>query len=183
MRRQAINFAPASVTRSLDQTPLAARVVLVVGIVLCLVAAWSAERSLGRLHAVDEEIRQTAQELDARSRQKRAPIDSGVTEEQAASVNAAIRQLNLPWRDVLDAVEAGTPVSVELLSLEPDSKRSVVKIEAESPGDSAMLDYVEQLKLQPFLTGVFLTKHATDETDGHRPLRFQLEAAWRSVQP
>jgi hypothetical protein len=87
--------------------------------------------------------------------------------------------LNLPWRDVLDAVEAGTPPSLELLSLEPDSKRSVIRIEAETSDSAHMLAAVEQLKAQPFLAGVFLTRHSAEE----HALRLQIEAAWKGGVP
>ena len=183
MRRQAINFAPPSWRRFVDEAHPLALCLALVGILLCLVAGWQANRTMNRLAEVEDDVRQAESDLDSRGRQKRAPVDVGVSEPQAASVNAAIRQLNLPWRDVFDAVEAGTPASIELLSLEPDARRSVIKIEAESHSTEDMLGAVEQMKLQPFLAGVFLVKHAADETDPRRPLRFQVEAAWRGGQP
>jgi Tfp pilus assembly protein PilN len=106
-----------------------------------------------------------------------------LSEEQATAVNAAIRQLDLPWRDLFDAIEAGTPAEIGLLSLEPDSCRAVIRIEAEADSSDAMLNYVETLKRQPFLTSVFLMKHAVDEKAGNHPLRFEIEAAWRSDPP
>lgn len=183
MRRQAINFAPPSWRRLLDETHPLALCLAVIGVALCVAAGSQAERTLSRIDSVQDEINLAERDLDMRSRQKRVPADFGVSEPQAAAVNAAIRQLNLPWRDVLDAVEAGTPAAIELLSLEPDARRSVIKIEAESKNADDMLGAVEQLKQQPFLTGVFLVKHTTDEADPRRALRFQIEAAWRSGRP
>ena len=43
---------------------------------------------------------------------------------QAAAVNGAILQLNLPWRDLQDALAAATPASIALLALEPDAQAS-----------------------------------------------------------
>jgi Tfp pilus assembly protein PilN len=183
MRRQSINFAPASLTRTLDEIHPLARTLAVVGFGLCLFAGWNAQRGFDRIDAVDDEFRQVQRDVDARARRRSIPTDTGVTEEQAVAVNAAIRQLNLPWRDVLDAIEQGTPPGIELLTLEPDAKRAVVKIEAETQNSDAMLDYVDQLKQQSFLSGVFLTKHAVDEKDGRHTLRFELEAAWRGAAP
>jgi len=183
MRRQSINFAPASLTRALDEIHPLVRALAVLGLGLCLFAGWSAQRGFDRIDSVDQDIRQVERDIDARARRRAVPADTGVTEEQAAAVNGAIRQLNLPWRDVLDAIEAGTPATVELMTLEPDAKRSVVKIEAEAASSDIMLDYVDQLKQQPFLSGVFLTKHAVDERDSRHLLRFELEAAWRGTAP
>ena len=175
MRRQPIDFAPASWSWLIEQTSPAARLAAVAGLCLCLVAAWQAQRILASIDAAGEEIAGVQSELDQRVRHKRAPVESGIGEEQAAAVNAAIRQLNLPWRDVLDAVEAGTPPSLELLALEPDAKRSVIRIEGETQGSEQMLAAVAQYKAQPFLAGVFLTRH---EAEDHG-LRLQIEAAWR----
>jgi Tfp pilus assembly protein PilN len=183
MRRQSIDFAPASFSRTLERTHPLVLALAAGGLILCLAAGWQAQRGLDHIAAVDEEIGQTQRDLDSRVRRRGAPVESGVTDEQAASVNAAIRQLNLPWRDVLDAIEAGTPEGIELLTLEPDAKRSVVKIEGETQNSDAMLAYVEQLKQQPFLSGVFLIKHIVDEADGRHVLRFEIEAAWRSAGP
>jgi hypothetical protein len=183
MRRQGIDFAPASWSRLIEETGPAARLAALAGLLLCAVAAWQAHRTLAALDEADGEIAGVQSEFDQRVRQKHPAADTGITEEQALVVNAAIRQLNLPWRDVLDAVEAGTPPSLELLSLEPDAKRSVIRIEAEAADSEHMLEAVESLKGQPFLAGVFLTRHAVEETDPHRPLRLQIEAAWRSPAP
>lgn len=179
MRRQAIDFAPASWSRLLEETGPAARLAALAGLLLCLIAGWQAQRTIASIDSAEEEIAGLRGELDQRVRQKRAPAESGIGEEQAAAVNAAIRQLNLPWRDVLDAVEAGTPPSLELLSLEPDAKRSVIRIEAETSDSDHMLAAVEQLKAQPFLAGVFLTRHAAEE----HALRLQIEAAWKGGAP
>jgi hypothetical protein len=183
MRRQPIDFAPSSWGRLLEQTGPAARLAALTGLLLCLVAFWQAHRTLRAVDAAEEEIAGVQGELDQRIRQKRAPVESGIGEEPAAAVNAAIRQLNLPWRDVLDAVEAGTPTDLELLALEPDAKRSVIRIEAEAADSEHMLAAVEQYKTQPFLAGVFLTRHAVEETDPHHALRLQIEAAWRAAAP
>lgn len=183
MRRQSIDFAPASLSRTLDGTHPLILALAAAGLILCLAAGWEGRRGLDRIAAVEEEIGRTQRDIEQRLRRRGVPVDSGVTDEQAASVNAAIRQLNLPWRDVLDAIEAGTPEEIELLTLEPDAKRSVVKIEGETQSSDAMLAYVEQLKRQPFLSGVFLIKHIVDEADGRHALRFEIEAAWRSPAP
>jgi hypothetical protein len=42
---------------------------------------------------------------------------------QADAVNAAVMQLNLPWRALHDAVAAATPASIALLALEPDARK------------------------------------------------------------
>ena len=183
MRRQHLNFAPNSWARLWDETGPAARLLAAAGIALCLAAGWGVQQRLARIDDAESTLDQARHEWEARTRRPNGEAEAPLSEEQAAAVNAAIRQLDLPWRDLFDAIEAGTPAEIGLLSLEPDSRRAVIRIEAEADSSDAMLNYVETLKRQPFLTSVFLMKHAVDEKAGNHPLRFEIEAAWRSGPP
>ncbi|MEA1648666.1 hypothetical protein UAJ10_06520 [Nitrospirillum sp. BR 11164] len=176
MRRQNINFAPSGYTRLKQETPAAAKVLGILGLGLCLAAALEARDRLDRLSALDHAVAQAEVDLAARTGSRAPPPDIPVPEAQATAVNSAVRQLNLPWRALLDAVEAGTPKTVALLSLEPDARRGLVRIEAEAADGEAMLAYVKQLKQQPLLAGAVLVKHRTEESQARRPLRFQIEA-------
>ncbi|TWB29791.1 hypothetical protein [Nitrospirillum bahiense] len=176
MRRQSINFAPHSYTRLKQETPTAAKVLGVVGLGLCLLAALEARDRLDRLAALDRAVAQAEGDLAARARGRAPVADIPIPKAQATAVNAAVRQLNLPWRAVLDAVEAGTPKTIALLALEPDARRGLIRIEAEAADGEAMLAYVKQLKQQPLLAGAVLQKHRTEESQARRPLRFQIEA-------
>jgi Tfp pilus assembly protein PilN len=105
-----------------------------------------------------------------------------VPEAQAAAVNAAVLQLNLPWRALHDAVQAGTPSNIALLSLEPDARKSTVRITAEAKTSDDMIAYVEQLQKSEWFGGVSLARHEINEQDPNRPIRFQLDAQWRPAQ-
>ncbi|TWB41022.1 PilN domain-containing protein [Nitrospirillum pindoramense] len=183
MRRQTLDFTPPSYARLMALTPLAYKALAMAGLVLGLVAAVVARGRLERLADLDEAVAGAEHALAAR-RAPRAPVEEmPVPEAQAAAVNAAIRQLNLPWRDLLDAVEAGTPPSLSLLALEPDAKRGTLRIEGAGADDAAMLAYVTQLKKQPFLAGAYLVKHSTDQTaESRQPLHFQIEAGWPQAE-
>jgi hypothetical protein len=101
-----------------------------------------------------------------------------VGEVQAAAVNAAVLQLNLPWRALYDAIGAATPKTIALLSLEPDPRRRSMKITAEAKNSDDMIAYIEQLKQQEMFSAVALLRHEISEVDPNRPLRFQLDAQW-----
>ena len=99
-------------------------------------------------------------------------------EAQAAAVNAIVSQLNLPWRDVHDALAAGTPSSIALLALEPDARRQRLRIQAEARDSDGMVGYIEQLKRQELFTDVVLVSHEVNDADPNKPVRFELEASW-----
>jgi Tfp pilus assembly protein PilN len=101
---------------------------------------------------------------------------------QAGAVNASVQQLNLPWRGLHDAVQAATPASIALLALEPDAKKSTVRITAEAKSSDDMIAYVEQLERIEWFTTVLLARHEINEQDPNRPIRFQVDAQWRAAQ-
>ena len=93
-------------------------------------------------------------------------------------MNAAVLQLNLPWRALQDAVAAATPPAIALLALEPDARKRSCASRAEARSSDDMIDYVERLKREELFSDVALTRHEINEQDPNRPIRFQLDAAW-----
>jgi Tfp pilus assembly protein PilN len=94
-----------------------------------------------------------------------------------------IAQLNLPWRDVLDAIERATPSDVALLSLEPDAAKQSLKGMAEAKDPTGMIGYIESLQQQDFFSDVALLRHETNEADTHKPVRFQFDIRWQGRAP
>ncbi|HYD82015.1 MAG TPA: hypothetical protein VEC06_19605 [Paucimonas sp.] len=138
---------------------------------------------LARRHQeLASEVRQARMQLSRQSMHRQPSPPAAVPEPQARTVNAAIAQLNLPWRDVFDAIEAATPATIALLSLEPDAAKQVVRGTAEAKNGDAMIAYIEELKKQPFFAFVVMTRHEVNLQDPNKPLRFQFEAQW-SKQP
>jgi Tfp pilus assembly protein PilN len=179
MKRVHIDFAPPGVRRTLFRTPRHAYALAWAA--LCL-GGPAAIHAYGYLNAQ----RAWEAQLAARHARAGAPLATPValrppvaTEGQAAAVNAAILQLNLPWRALHDAVKAATPPTVALLALEPDAKRRTLRITAEARGSDEMLAYVERLQREDWFADVALTRHEINEQDPNRPIRFQLDAQWR----
>lgn len=181
MKRLQIDFAPQSVRRGLWQTGPWTWLFCVCGAALMLVAILTANRLHAGIATAGEKTRAAQTKLLAREASLPEPNKTDITEAQANTVNAAISQLNLPWRDILDAIEAATPAHVALLSLDPDAKKHLIRGHAEAKNSDEMIDYIWQLKRQPFLSDVVLLKHETNEQDPHKPLRFQFEAQWQEV--
>ena len=179
MRHLDIDFAPPGWRRNLYRVSAWAWLAGATGLSLCATAAWSGSHAVERQHVRQAQLERARLRLAA-DMQAPAPAPQAViSPAQAAAVNAAIAQLNLPWRDLQDALATATPPSIALLALEPDARKQVLKITAETRSSDAMIDYVVQLKQQElFGAGVQLLRHEINELDPDRPLRFQLEARW-----
>jgi Tfp pilus assembly protein PilN len=177
MKPLQLDFAPQGLRRTLHTTPAAWWLLLVAGAVLCV----SAGLAFAKLSHQQRQL-QTQQRLQD-ERLARAPVQAAqaaIALTQATAVNSAVMQLNLPWRDLHEAIEQGTPATVALLSLDPDPTARTLRIVAEARSTDAMLGFVEMLKQQPFFTSAVLVKHEVNEQDPNHALRFQVDVQWTS---
>jgi hypothetical protein len=187
MNRIDIDFAPFSVPRILRRTRMASWLFLLAAIALW---AFIAITSIKLNHQKNvnasnlSKVMQDAQRrLDEQNARKQAISKVTIPEAQAGAVNKAIEQLNLPWRDLFNAIESATPATIALLAIEPDAKKHVLKATAEVKASDDMVGYVEQLKKQGLFSNVLLTKHEINAQDPNKPIRFQLEAEWIEAAP
>jgi Tfp pilus assembly protein PilN len=183
MKKMHIDFAPPGLARSLFRAPRQTwAMVLALFCIGC--ALFGASAGLHKRQWEVELLR--AQSQVAIRAQARAEVPvvarAPVPEAQAAAVNAAVLQLNLPWRALHDALQAGTPANIALLALEPDAKKSSLRITAEAKSSDDMIAYVEQLQKADWFTTVTLARHEINEQDPNRPIRFQIDALWRPAQ-
>jgi hypothetical protein len=179
MTRLDIDFAPPTWRRSLHRVPAWAWFTGALGVALIATAVWAGSDALQRQQASEARWLRAEQRV-AQAAQGPAPVAQvPIAPAQAAAVNAAILQLNLPWRDLQDALASATPPAIALLALEPDARKRVLKITAETTGSDAMVAYIAQLKQQElFGSRVQLLRHEINALDPNKPLRFQLEARW-----
>jgi Tfp pilus assembly protein PilN len=179
MRSLSIDLAPFSVRREWHRIRPFARVLALIGLLLCGVAAWRAQTLLVRLQALDAQTARIVERNDrivrAAQRVSREPLDA----KQAAAVNLAVARLNLPWDALLDAIEAATPAQIALMSITPAPARALLRIEAECEDAQGMLDYLAALGRQPMLGRVTLTRHELVKDGMDKVLRFQIEVQWR----
>ncbi|WP_075795325.1 PilN domain-containing protein [Massilia putida] len=182
MKKVRIDFAPPSLARAWHRTPRGtwSLLIVVLGLAGALGSSIAQYRSLQRVEA-----QRTAQAAQAQARAvARAPVAApvrAVPPAQASAVNASVQQLNVPWRGLHDAVQAATPATIALLALEPDAKKSSVRITAEAKNSDDMIAYVEALQHIDWFTTVLLARHEINEQDPNRPIRFQVDAQWRAA--
>jgi Tfp pilus assembly protein PilN len=180
MKRVRIDFAPPSARRACHGVTALSLFVLMIAVCLSVAVAVHIQNLQQRIDAERAALYRLQATLQARA-DKPAPASITISPAQAVAVNVAIAQLNLPWREVLDAIESATPKTIALVTLEPDARAARVKGTAEAKSSDDMIAYIEQLKKQEFFTEVALTRHEINEQDSNKPLRFQFEAHWLEV--
>jgi Tfp pilus assembly protein PilN len=181
MKKVAIDFAPRGLVRSVFRTPRPAWAMLLVLAMTAMALAF-AHQGLGRTQREIDLLRAQTQVRTQAPAPVAVAAHARVPEAQAAAVNAAVLQLNLPWRALHDAVQAGTPANIALLALEPDARKNTVRITAEARSSDDMIAYVEQLQKVDWFSTVILARHEINEQDPNRPIRFQLDAQWRAAE-
>jgi Tfp pilus assembly protein PilN len=173
-----IDFAAPGWRRTLHRTRASAWALCALALLLCALAAGLAWRLKAQQNADQAELIALVQ------RAKKPVVvavnvqQPRISEIQAGAVNAAVLQLNLPWRALHDAIGSATPSQIALLALEPDARKRSMKITAEARSSDEMISYVEKLKEQELFAAVTLTRHEINEQDPNRPIRFQIEAEW-----
>jgi Tfp pilus assembly protein PilN len=179
MKRLHIDLAPLSARRQLYRSHPLMRLLALVALIACVIAGLRAHKLLSRLDVLESQQERIASHNAQAARARASVASRPVDAKQGAAVNAAVARLNLPWDDILDAVEAATPPKVALLSVTPDASRALLRIEAEGTGSDAMIGYLKALEQQPLFERVDLVRHemSKDRMDG--VIRFQIEAQWR----
>jgi Tfp pilus assembly protein PilN len=129
-----------------------------------------------------QDYRQQTIDLKAKQqKQNQVPV-SALNPLQVRGYNNVIRQLNVPWKDLFQDLEALTPMDVALISIEPDGSRSTVKLVAEAKSLTALLSYSSKLQQNGIFGRITYSKHETNEQDANKPMRLGFELELRQSE-
>ena len=117
--------------------------------------------------------------LNADRRPQRA-VPKDRLDAEAKIIDAAVRQLSIPWAQMIEAVEAASTSEVTVLQLQPETQQRSLRLTAEAKNREAMLRYVRRLGATRVLSGVHLVNHHVQTEDPSRPVQFGVQAAFRS---
>lgn len=102
------------------------------------------------------------------------PVDPRVSK----AAHQIARELQMPWAEMLAALEAVPAPEVALLGVEPSALRHVVRITAEAKNSAAMLDYLQALQAGREFQDVWLTSHLVQAQTPGTPVRFIVQLKW-----
>jgi len=133
---------------------------------------WDAQQRLQRLEAADSLLRSSpAPRIAPRER----------LEDQVKSAQAVVRQLALPWAELIDSLERSAMREVSVLHVQPDAQQRLMRVTAEARGEAQMLEYLRRVKAARGFSEVHLLSHQVREDDPLRPIQFSLQASFRSA--
>ena len=153
------------------------------GIVVLAIALGSA----GFLASKYQTAQQRLQQLEAAdSLLRTSPAPRAVPrerlDEQVKSAQAVVRQLALPWAELIDSLERSAMRDVSVLHVQPDAQQRLMRVTAEARGEAQMLEYLRRVGAARGFSEVHLLSHQVREDDPARPIQFSLQASFRSAQ-
>lgn len=101
-------------------------------------------------------------------------------DEQLKSAQATVRQLALPWAELIDALERSAMREVSLLHIQPDAQQRLLRLTAEARSEAQMLEYLRRVGAAGRFSEVHLVSHLLREDDPRRPVQFSLQATFRA---
>ena len=121
---------------------------------------------------------ETADALLSAARPPRAvPRESADGEMKSAQ--AVVRQLSLPWAELIGALERAATNDVAVLQIQPDAQQRLLRLTAEARDERLMLEYLRRVVATGSFAEVHLVSHQVREDDPRRPLQFSLQASFR----
>jgi len=113
---------------------------------------------------------------------ERKPLARKNIDGDLKNAEAVLRQLALPWKEMVNAVEGAARPEIALLSMQPDAQQRQLRLTAEAPSEKAMLGYLERLAASPALGDVYIASHQVMLEDPRRPLQFTVQAKLKGLQ-
>lgn len=95
------------------------------------------------------------------------------------NAQATVRQLALPWAQLIDALERASTKDVALLHIQPDAQSRVLRVTASAPREQLMLEYLRRLGATGSFTEVHLMSHQVRQDDPQRPIQFSVQATFK----
>ncbi len=175
--------APKKVARlDLDFSParrngLAGWLLLAAGVSAALLAAVQFQSAQAARVAVATEL-STANGRLAGTKGETVRAGPPLDPRASKAANQIARELQMPWAEMLAALEAIPAPEVALLGVEPSALRHVVRITAEAKNSAAMLDYLQALQGGQQFSDVWLTSHLVQVQTPGTPLRFVVQLKW-----
>jgi Tfp pilus assembly protein PilN len=102
-------------------------------------------------------------------------------DEQVKEVENVMRQLTLPWGELIETVEKAGSNDIAILQLQPEAQQRVLRITGEARSQEAMVDYLKRLAEARGFAYVHLLSHQVQQDDPHKPVQFAAQASFKGM--
>jgi hypothetical protein len=129
--------------------------------------------------AIELDRMQIARALVGTGRNSVKAVPKAKLDEEARTADAVLRQLTLPWPDIIRTIEEAATRDVAVLQMQPDALRRELRLSAEARNQDMMLEFLRRLASAKALGDVHIVSHQVQMEDPQRPLQFSILALMR----
>ena len=151
---------------------------LTVGLSAILLVAWRYQDENRKVFQLEKLVASVRSERLSRLAPLPVEKNSEQTALETAQAKAIILELNLPWKDLFEAIESYRKDDIAVLSIEPDAQKGLVRINVEAKSLDSVTAYMIYLQKIPLFRDVELVSHQIQEQDPQQPVRLMLQASW-----
>lgn len=98
--------------------------------------------------------------------------------EESVAINSVVSEITLPWTALFKTLEAVDRPEIKLMSVEPNTKKQSLRINAVAMDTENMMSYIDDLSTQKMLKSVALVTQQNADINGQPALHFVVEALW-----
>ncbi|HZR67711.1 MAG TPA: hypothetical protein VFB01_01520 [Burkholderiales bacterium] len=102
---------------------------------------------------------------------------SKTSDEELKQAETVVRQLTLPWSDIVRAIEGASMRDVGVLNMQPEAQQRLLKLTAEAKTREAMLEYVRRIAQTQGLSNVYIVSHQVQADNPSHPIQFSVQAS------
>lgn len=155
------------------------------GMLLLAAGALGAALLGWRFFLLHDEAARLAERIDTlrSGRVERVEPRGGASPQRAAELaraRAVLASLAAPWEELFADIEASVGPGVALLGIQPDLANGRVVVAGEAKSIRHGLAFADRLGRGRVLHDAALTHHEVRTQEPERPVRFTLEARWRT---
>ena len=156
-------------------------IVLLVGLMVAVFTWQSYQNQQSTMSQITSQLNQIGHKTTKRI----LPVNivrTSISPDKKQQIEDTVTVLTMPWNALLSAIEKPDMRDIALLSFTPNVKNQQVILAAEAKNLQAALNYVDALQAQPVFDKVYLQKHAVDEADVSKPVKFNVFAHWQVTE-
>jgi len=106
------------------------------------------------------------------------PHAQGMTEDSGKRAEEILRQLDLPWSPLFQALENALKKDVVIMSVTPNPQQQSLTMVALATNVNAAIDFAERLENSTMLADIHMVQEEPDEASDSFPLQFEISAKW-----
>ena len=160
------------------QMPVYATLLLIIGLLSISASVLYIQYVSAQIQDLDTRIESFTQKKNKPVRHKANSTDSKKVRDELIATNTVISEILTPWTPLFNTLEAVERPEIKLMSVEPNMKKKVLRINAVAMDVDSMMRYIDDLSDQKMLKNVVLLSQQNADINAQPVLHFVVEAMW-----